>query len=154
MKWLNFLIVLILGQRIVFSEEPGNSATQEDGKTEFRALSDIEQKRDDLQKERFLKRQDVIEGLIKQIQSAWESGDEKVLKTEILILGDECLNYYNIADLSEKEVKKLKRKGYRINSLCESLHKKILKDSYLEYEKKWSRIKTETEFLLKQSKGL
>ena len=68
----------------------------------------------------------------------WPKDSEKnVLETEIPILGDECLNLFAIADLKEKEVKKLKRKGYRINSLCESLLKKIQDNSYGKYEKKW-----------------
>ena len=121
---------------------------------EFKELSDIEQKKDILQKDRFLKRQDVIAGLLKKIQSAWDNGEEKVLETEIPILGDECLNFYSIADLPEKEVKKMKRKGYKINSRCESLLNKIQSGSYRKYEHQWSDIKTGAGLLLKQSKGL
>lgn len=154
MRWIYLLIVLFLGQGILYTEEAIDRENKTDHKVEFKTLSDIEQRRDSLQRDRFLKRQDVIEGLLKKIQSAWDSGEEKVLETEIPILGDECLNLFTIADLSEKEVKKLKRKGYKINSRCESLLKKIQEGSYRECEKKWSKIKTGAEILLKQSKGL
>ena len=154
MRWIQFLIVLALGQGILFAEAGENTETATDRKVEFKALSDIEQKRDTLQRDRFHKRQDVIENLLKKIQSAWDIGEEKVLETEIPILGDECLNLFTIADLKEKEVKKLKRKGYKINSLCESLLKKIQDNSYGKYEKKWRDIKARAELLLKQSKGI
>ena len=154
MKWIYFFLVLAIGQGIAFAEAVSNAEIKKDSKAEFKPLSDVELKKDTLQRDRFHKRQDVIEGLLKKVQSAWDNGEERVIKTEILILGDECLNLFNIADLSEKEVKKLKRKGYKINSLCESLHKKIQKGSYMEYEEKWSKIKADIEILLKQSKGL
>ncbi len=154
MRWIHLLIVLALGQGILSAEAVINTEMATDRNVEFKALSDIEQKRDILQRDRFHKRQDVIESLLKKIQSAWDKGDEKVLETEIPILGDECLNLFAIADLKEKEVKKLKRKGYRINSLCESLFKKIQEGPYGKYEKKWSDIKARTELFLKQSKGI
>ena len=154
MKWIPLILLLVMGQGFVYCENSGSMENKTESKAEFKTLSEIEQRKDNLQRDRFHKRQDVIDNLVKKIQAAWDAGEEKVLETELPILGDECMNLFNIADLPPKAVKKLKRKGYRINSQCESLLKKVQQGSYGKYGKKWMKIKTGAELLLKESKGL
>lgn len=133
---MKYLLILIISFII------SNANANQD--IEFRPRNSRLQASDALFKKRYTNRKKRIIDSVEKIKEFIKDGKNKIIPSELSLLGDECLNLYKVVDLPKKQTKKVKKIGNSINIKCFKLIKKYNKKDLdyvlLNWEKIFSKI--------------